>query len=85
MSIGVHPATIKRKKEATMLIAALLHMTRRLRDGVLQAPAKRRKRVALRQLASLPPELKRDIGWPPERYSVSPTQRTHHKNRSITS
>lgn len=51
-----------------MLIATLLNMVRRWPDGLPLTPAARENLKARRELAALPPELQRDIGWPPEEY-----------------
>ncbi len=68
-----------------MLIATLVHMVRRWQDGLPLTPAAREKLRARRELAALPPELQRDIGWPPEEYPAMPPRHKHNRNRSLAS
>lgn len=68
-----------------MLIATLLDMVRRWHEVLPLTPAARQNLRARRELASLSPELQRDIGWPPEEYTAIEPPRTHHTNRSFTS
>ncbi|PPJ46582.1 hypothetical protein C0075_13055 [Rhizobium sp. KAs_5_22] len=68
-----------------MLIATMLHMMRRWQDSLPLNPAARENLKARRELAALPPELQRDIGWPPEEYPALPSRQTHNKNRSLSS
>lgn len=68
-----------------MLIATMLHMMRRWQDGLSLTPAARENLRAHRELAALPPELLRDIGWPPEEYPALPSRQTHNKTRSLPS
>ena len=68
-----------------MLIATLLHMARRWHEVLPLTPAIRKDLKARRELAALPPELQRDIGWPPEEYPAIPPHQTHNTNRSLSS
>lgn len=68
-----------------MLIATLLDITRRWHEVLPLTPAARKNLKARRELASLPPELQRDIGWPPEEYPATPARRTHNGTRSLAS
>lgn len=68
-----------------MLIATLLDMVRRWHDVLPLTPGARQNLRARRELASLSPELQRDIGWPPEEYTAIEPHRTQHRNRSLAS
>ena len=68
-----------------MLIATLLHMVRRWHEVLPLTPAIRKELKTRRELAALPPELQRDIGWPPEEYPTMSPQYKHNKNRSLAS
>lgn len=68
-----------------MLIATLLDITRRWHEVLPLTPAARQNLRARRELASLSPELQRDIGWPPEEYTAIEPHRKHHTNRSLAS
>lgn len=68
-----------------MLIATLLDMVRRWHEVLPLTPAARQNPRARRELASLSPELQRDIGWPPEEYTAIEPHRKHHTNRSLAS
>lgn len=63
-----------------MLIATLLHMTRGWHEVLPLTPATRQNLRARRELAALPPELQRDIGWPPEEYPATPLRPTDNGN-----
>ncbi len=66
-----------------MLIATLLHMVRRWHEVLPLTPAIRKELKTRRELAALPPELQRDIGWPPEEYPPSAPRQTRNQNRSL--
>lgn len=68
-----------------MLIATMLHMMRRWQDSLPLNPAARENLKARRELAALPPELQRDIGWPPEEYPARSPRQKHNGNRSLAS
>ena len=68
-----------------MLIATMLHALRRSYDGLTLTQTARRNLRARRELADLPPELQRDIGWPPEHYTATAPGPIHNRNRSATS
>ena len=68
-----------------MLIATMLQMLRHWHEGLTLTPAARKDLRARRELAALPPELQRDIGWPPEEYAASPPHQTQNTNRSLAS
>lgn len=69
-----------------MLIATLIHMARRWQDSLPPlTPAARASLRTRRELAALPPELQRDIGWPPEEYAAMPSHQKHNTNRSLAS
>ena len=68
-----------------MLIATLVQFGRQLKIGMANAATRRRDRRARREMEALPPDLLRDIGWPPERHGAPASGQIHHKNRSLTS
>lgn len=68
-----------------MLIATMLHMMRRWQSGLPLTPTARENLKARREMAALPPELQRDIGWPPEEYPAMSPRHKHNKNRSLAS
>ncbi|GEO83407.1 MULTISPECIES: hypothetical protein [Alphaproteobacteria] len=57
-----------------MLIGSLLNLVREAWSRHLSVRGIRASAYARSELANLPPELKRDIGWPPERYSTKPAR-----------
>ncbi|MFN7010925.1 MAG: hypothetical protein ACK4PN_12925 [Allorhizobium sp.] len=68
-----------------MLIATLLHLGRQVRRRLSAPLSRHRHRRARRVIDALPPELQRDIGWPPEIYPGPSLGRTLNEKRSMTS